>query len=373
MKWEEEEIVIDLYGTRSKKYSAFILALGAYLFLVSLLLMNLTALHPLDEKVAPLPFHTRRPLGKPAPVRFAHPQQVQPPQQTLIAPPQKGPTPTKAAAPQKHPAATQLPKKIPTQSPVAAATLPPQPEEHPELPTLPAKDQPPTEEPSHTEEASAPPPTAPTRHVFQSRSSWFKKSDSRQNVSPQSSTFVAEPKAKAHQPPETPIAEKLNSSFRQFLDREAKTTLHGSEEAGSGGPSEGHEHGKGSGSGQGSGSGSASRQAHQLGQELFLTQLVYTICDASHQTPLRLNGERIPLHITILRITINRNRQVERIVMDQASPDERINSYLKNLVRNTNLPQLPADWEGETLTVPLRVRIETHPQMNEIRLIPASW
>lgn len=123
--------------------------------------------------------------------------------------------------------------------------------------------------------------------------------------------------------------------------------------------------------GNGTGTSYAKGNAERLGNELFLNKLVYAICDTSHQRPLHISHQSISLHTIIVWITLTNKRTISEISFEKSSQYPFINRYIEELIKTTSMPQLPLDWHEETLTVPLRVRIEVAPQMKEITLVPA--
>ncbi|HBY05982.1 MAG: hypothetical protein UV38_C0002G0266 [candidate division TM6 bacterium GW2011_GWE2_42_60] len=212
---------------------------------------------------------------------------------------------------------------------------------------------------------SEPAPVQKPRRPRSSKSAWIKK-----DMPTRSASFVTEKRAEETDEREensegieetpttqqTAAAQAWDQNFRTYLERRYGKPEH--EEASSGG-------------GSGEGSSYAKGNAERLGNELFLNKLVYAICDTSHQRPLPVSRQAIELHTITVWITLSNTRTITEISFEKRSPYPFINRYIEELIQTTSMPQLPFDWHEESLTVPLRVRIEVAPQMKEITLVPA--
>ncbi len=393
-----EELVVDHIDHSAKRIQAFLLALIFYCLFISFLFVDMRTSLFLTLPEAPLSRLHRDAHQQPAPVRWA-----QPPPPTIKAPPpalHPSFNATPPAARPIQPTPTPLPQPLtpltPPPPPIAQPapqpiTLPPAQEgpstihrekegfNNSEKKTSPnlkqnlipqnemGKDSPTRDANENLSKQSSATPT-PQRALRRRRSfgeSWIKKPVD--GVTHEKTLTKASNEIDGAEEGEAPLddtqerAENWDRSFRGYLDRRyGKQTSESSD----------------SRTGQGNGTqtpASATGTALQVGHELFVNKLVRSVCDTSNNRPLQISFQSVPLHIIMLWITITRNRTISELSFEEKSPYPFINHYIEELIRTTPMPQLPYDWHEESLTIPLRVRIEVRPDVREIRLVPASW
>ncbi|HBL99027.1 TPA: hypothetical protein DDZ86_05305 [Candidatus Dependentiae bacterium] len=394
--WNEELVPeVDSLNHHGKRIQAILLALIFYCLFVSMLFVDMrTSLFltlPDTEKIRP-PRAAHK--SQPAPVRWlqppppsaanrsgaTQPKPLQPPSQTPT-PPQ--PSTQAAQPPISQPLPTPQPApKLPTPSTKKPTlTIPPRPDQsapsvlHPTEQKNPAPSKNKTEldnktgEPTEKRESatSSKPETSepeprPARRRRSFGESWLKNPAASPSTN-SSGRYLEGPTGNSENNSEqTNYSEELQEraqnwdrSFRGYLNRRYGKQTDGENPSGT---ETGH---------------SAGERASQVGHELFMNKLVYAVCDSSNSRPLQLSLQAIPMHIIVLWATITKNRTISEVRFEEKSPYPFINRYIDELMRATPMPQLPTDWHEESLTIPLRVRIQVHPEMKEIRLIPASW
>lgn len=112
-------------------------------------------------------------------------------------------------------------------------------------------------------------------------------------------------------------------------------------------------------------------RARFVSLELFYNRFVNIVCDASRTQPMQTGRRTVERHTIIVHLTIDKARHVVELFFAQPSPWDALNSYIERLLRSITPPRLPAEFKGETLTLPLRIRIHLMPEASTITLVPA--
>lgn len=112
-------------------------------------------------------------------------------------------------------------------------------------------------------------------------------------------------------------------------------------------------------------------QTARVVAELFRDGVGRSLYMASRNNRLNVHNESISAHNISMLVTINRQRKIVALRMDEPSPFPYINDYLKRLLFNTVLPQIPAEIDAETFTFPISVLVNPIYNTREIFLVPA--
>jgi hypothetical protein len=112
-------------------------------------------------------------------------------------------------------------------------------------------------------------------------------------------------------------------------------------------------------------------QAESLEYEMFAGKLVHSVCAASHNDPLNPRSPLVKEHEVVLKVTCNRQRQVEDVSFIAPSYDEQINSYLVQLIKTISPPQFPSTHTADKMTFPMKIHMSRQYYGRGLRMSPA--
>lgn len=104
--------------------------------------------------------------------------------------------------------------------------------------------------------------------------------------------------------------------------------------------------------------------------ELFATRFIHNLCDTSRQKPLYVEHTPITTHTIRVIVTISRDRRIKSVHFSSPSPQQHLNHYLEEIMHTTLVPQLPASWPSDELTMPMGIDMYSAPGAHEVWLVP---
>ena len=381
-------------NVRSKKITAFILALLFYLLILALLLLeiapilHLNSFNPFQEQSASIPLIPQAARKNPAPIRYMSPQKnpaqkiptastphmPQPPLQTTQQPAQ----PEQTSAPSMpQPSTQQSPQQVDASSTDAntstsakatadmSAETAVQKKETVQK-TLPeAKERMLHEQKKLQEEFDMLQERknqlmtmlkkldqSENATVEQDEEQYYTQQQRKQRSRSKWYKSGAEPEPKAqekhnyHPSKMAALADDFYKHMRKQYDKNLPTGVNGAE------------------------NGSVDAKAIEYG--MFLYRFNHQLCNESHMRPLPLHARLINPHIIEVVATVSRTRKITNVKFPKPSYDEQLNEYIKDLLYAMVAPQLPASYpENETL-LPLKVKIDRVYNQDKLWLYPVD-